>query len=283
MAPPADDRSGAAVVLGEPPVAHQHHAGRPVGDLGDIVAAEATLHDRVGFVVGQERLRRQRPRPGLGVGVVLRVAQVEFTDGPQVLLVDAVATVVFTRHPLERIWPEELDALGLVPDPRCRRLHRRCRTARHGLLLLDPEHQHTVVAAGFDLGHAGQNGHRRRRTRGLVPHRRHAPQRRLDGRRHGTEVPLAGVELAEGIADMDALDGVGTDLCIGQGCCHDLGGEVGDIAVGLGQIVGEVGLMDSEDVGHGWRLQRSRNAGLTTLPTGLRGRASISSSRSGSL
>jgi hypothetical protein len=44
-----------------------------------------------------------------------------------------------------------------------------------------------------------------------MPHRRHAPQRRLDGRRHGTEVPLAGVELPEGIADMDALDGVGTD------------------------------------------------------------------------
>ena len=270
-------------MLSQPPVTHQHHPSRTISDLGDVIPTQTTLHDRVRFVISHERLRRQRPRPRLRIRIVLRIAQIQLTDRPQMLIVDPVATVVLARHPIERIRPEKLDAFRLMPNPRRRRLHRRRRATRHRLLLLNPKHQHTVVAARLDLRHPRQHRHRRRCTRRLMPHRRHPPQLRLHRCGHGAQMALAGVELPERVADMDALDRVRSDPRIGQRRRHHLRRQVGNVAVGLGQVVGEVGLMNTKNVGHVCSLQRSRKSGLTTLPTGLRGRASINSSRSGSL
>ena len=80
-----------------------------------------------------------------------------------------------------------------------------------------------------------------------MAHRRNAPQVRLDGGRHGAEMALPGVELAERVADVNALDRAGVDTGVGQGGGDCLRGEVGDVAPGFRQVAGEVGLVDTED------------------------------------
>ena len=77
--------------------------------------------DTIGLAVlsASDALGRERPGRGSGPWVVLRVAEVQLADGPQVGVVEAVPTVVGLGDPIEHGRPDRVRVVGLVADP-CR-------------------------------------------------------------------------------------------------------------------------------------------------------------------
>ena len=76
--------------------------------------------------------------------------------------------------------------------------------ARQVFELLNPKHQHAVIAARLDLGHGAEYAQGRRGTGALMAHGGHAPQLGHHLRHHGAQMRLLALQLAKGIAHVDA-------------------------------------------------------------------------------
>jgi hypothetical protein len=205
------------------------------------------LDARVGLVVVGEAGVGEAPAAGLGVGVELGVAHVDLGDGVHVAVVDAVAAVVLLGEPVEHVRPHEPRVPALVPDPRGRAEVLRPQLAADRALDLRPDHQRDVVAAGLDLGHRGDQRHRPRRARGLVPDGGHLPQRRLDGGRHRAELALPGEQLTEGVADVHDADVGRGDVRVLQRALDVLREQLRERDALAGGVAREVGLVAADD------------------------------------
>ena len=119
--------------------------------------------------------------------------------------------------------------------------------AGHGLLQFHADDQGGPVIPGPQIGDRGQCGDAARRAGRLMPHRRGVPEAVAHRRRHGTQVPLAGEQLSEGVGDVNHADVGGVDHRVGQGLVHHLAGQIGEIPALPAQIAGEVALVSTED------------------------------------
>ena len=247
VSPSGDASPWRASPGGEPAIRNQDERSGAVGDLGDVVATQTTGDDGVHVVVGAAGVSAQLPGPSLGIGVPLGITQVEFTDRTQVHVVEAIPTVVFVGESVEGFGPDVGSTFGILANP-CRSfLHGGGFGPRHGLFLLDTKHEHAVIPAALDLGHRTEHRHRRRRACGFVAHGGHAPQFGDHRCRHCSQVALAGVELAEGVADMDGVDVAQINLRVGSGRQHGVANQRLDRTTRLGQVVGKVTLVSAQD------------------------------------
>ena len=139
----------------------QHHSAGPIGDLAAVLAACAGLDDWVGFVVIGEAQGIELPSAGLRQGVAFGIAVVDFGNAVQVLAVKPVAALVLLCQQTKRSGPHVGAIYVFMPLPGRSVLVDRGHIARGVLEFLDAHHQHTVVTARFDFGHARQHAQRR--------------------------------------------------------------------------------------------------------------------------
>ena len=247
--PPAGDPGRLAFRRAVRPetVGDQQHAGHAVGDLSAVGAPQPPLDDGIVVVVVGEAARAERPAPGLRERVGLGVAHVEFGDGVQVRVVQAVPPVVLVGQLAEHVRPHELRVLALVPDPGGRAQVLRRVGAGHVALLLHREHQHAVVPARLDLGGGAQDRDAARGAGRLVPGGRLAPQPGLDGGGHRAQLPLPGEQLPEGVPDVDRLDVLGSRPALCRVPCTRFGHHVGDLQALACVVPREVALVAAGD------------------------------------
>ena len=132
--------------------------------------------------------------------------------------------------------------------------------AGHGLLQFQADDQCGPVIPGAQIGDRGQCGDTARRAGRLMPRRRGIPEAVAHRRRHGTEVPLSGEQLAEGVGDVNHTDVGGINHRVGQGLIHHLAGQVGEIPALPAQIPDEIALVSTKD-------PHARTHRLRLLPT----------------
>ena len=162
----------AQVVVGD-----QDDARAAVGHLAAVEAAQPALDDGVDLVIAVAGRRSGTVQSRVcAFGLRRALAKFSWRDGPQVGLVDAVATVVLVGDLGEHVGPHELGVGALVADPRGRAEVLGGGVAGHGLLQLDADDQRGLVGAGAQVGDRGQRRDAARRAGRLVAGRRGVPQ-----------------------------------------------------------------------------------------------------------
>ena len=226
----------------------QHHGAGAIGDLAAVLASGARLDHRVGLVVVGKAEGVKGPLAGLGQRVAPGVAVVELGDPVQVFAVQPVAPLVLLRQQAKGRRPHEGAINVLMALPGGSVLVLRRHIARQVLELLHPQHQHAVVAAGFDFGHRAQDAQRRRGTGPFVPHGGHAPQLGHHLGHHRAQMGLLALQFTKGVADMDAGDGRGIQLAGRQGAERGLTCDVRNILALAGPDFGEIGLVTTQHI-----------------------------------
>ena len=230
----------------EESVAHDDDAGRAVGDLTAIGAAHPSFDRRVGGVVIGEAGLGERPVTCLRVRVLARVRDVQRSNGVDVRVVQSVAAVVLLGEAVEHVRPHVAGLGALATDVGRGTEVLGGKIAGHIAFDLGADHERDVVTPRFELGGCRQQRHRPRRARGLVAHRRGAPQPRRNGRGHRTQVSLPGEQLTERVAHVHDVDLAGVDTRGVERRLHGVGEQVGEVAALTGEIAREVRLVPAE-------------------------------------
>ena len=241
----AADRARAGIVA-QIAIVDQNQSRTAIGHLAAIEPAQPAFGDRVGGIVIGDRVG-DRPRPGLCVGVAPRVGEVQLGDGTQMVVVQAVAPVVFVGDFVEHRRPQVASTGPLVSGPGGGAEMLGGDLAGHGFLQLDTQHQRGVVGTRPQIGHRGQCCHTAGGARGFMPRSRGVPEAVADRGRHGSEVALAGEHLAEGVGDVDDPDAGRVHTGRSEGAFDDFGGQRRVVAILLAEVAGEITLVAAEN------------------------------------
>ena len=229
----------------------QHHGAGTIRDLATILAPGAGLYDRVSLVIIGEAQGIEGPLAGLGQRVALGMAVVQLGDAVEVLAVQPVAPLVLLGQQAKGGWPHEGAVNVFMALPGGGVLVLRCDIARQVFELLNPQHQHAVIAARLDLGHGAEYAQGRRGAGTLMAHGGHAPQLGHHLRHHGAQMRLLALQLAKGIAHVDAGDRRSVQLARRQSTERGLTRDVGNILALAGPNLGEIGLVTAQHI-HGF-------------------------------